>query len=285
MSAFGGLLMSRPSAKTDGAAADKASGSQGGADAASGGADAGAGGGAASAAPAECPPQPPAQPSLPTRSPRRTRWGQDSQCASLSSSVASSSPPRTPATLSPGPTLSPESAGPSLSKFKSNSHAPRGAPLPLAPSARGDDAWWGLPPDDKSEIQASAQAARAREMLLADAARHGGGGKLPPGVLPKKRGPAASGGAAGSGDGDGSADLADYCCFRDGRYRRPAQCGAIREDRPQTKFDFDVMVIELHSVLRKHSIEPGDALVSDILQWQVRAVDRSQRDRSEDRAR
>jgi hypothetical protein len=45
---------------------------------------------------------------------------------------------------------------------------------------------------------------------------------------------------------------------------------AICEQEPQTVFEFDVAVLELHSLLRTHGIEPSDDLVSDLFRWQMR---------------
>mmetsp|Transcript_57582 Transcript_57582/g.166665 ORF Transcript_57582/g.166665 Transcript_57582/m.166665 type:complete len:299 (-) Transcript_57582:135-1031(-) len=72
------------------------------------------------------------------------------------------------------------------------------------------------------------------------------------------------------------------CCFRrDGRKPRrfgggvsqntsaSSHCAAIREDRPETTFSRDVTLLELRSLLRSHSVEPSDALVADLLRWQV----------------
>jgi len=68
-------------------------------------------------------------------------------------------------------------------------------------------------------------------------------------------------------------DWNDFCCLRDsGDYRH---FEPIPEDKPETEFDKDVAMLELHSLLRHHAIEPKDTLVKDMLQWQTRTVDRS----------
>eukprot|EP00929_Paragymnodinium_shiwhaense_P110033 TRINITY_DN7671_c0_g2_i1.p1 TRINITY_DN7671_c0_g2~~TRINITY_DN7671_c0_g2_i1.p1 ORF type:complete len:320 (-),score=50.82 TRINITY_DN7671_c0_g2_i1:85-1044(-) len=63
-------------------------------------------------------------------------------------------------------------------------------------------------------------------------------------------------------------EFSDYCCY--GRTRR-STCESIMEDKPQMTFDYDVALLELRSVLRRHAIEPSDALVADLLRWQSRA--------------
>jgi hypothetical protein len=65
-------------------------------------------------------------------------------------------------------------------------------------------------------------------------------------------------------------DWNDLCCLRHGERFEP-----IREDQPETEFDKDVAMLELHSVLRRHSVEPREALVNDILEWQVRSAERT----------
>lgn len=88
-------------------------------------------------------------------------------------------------------------------------------------------------------------------------------------------------------------DFSDYCCFRDGRPPRrgnnnssssnsggsnahaavaKSQCTSIREDRPETVFLRDVALLELRSLLRKHAVEPTDALVGDLLLWQAEGM-------------
>mmetsp|Transcript_89507 Transcript_89507/g.177929 ORF Transcript_89507/g.177929 Transcript_89507/m.177929 type:complete len:223 (-) Transcript_89507:43-711(-) len=66
-------------------------------------------------------------------------------------------------------------------------------------------------------------------------------------------------------------DCGGYCCFRDGR---GSPCEAIREDRPHTVFEMDVAILELRSLLRRHSIEPNEALCNDLVMWQTRAGQR-----------
>lgn len=111
--------------------------------------------------------------------------------------------------------------------------------------------------------------------------------------VPSSKSSAAS--EAGSEEADRqdrkkSRDLSDYsgyCCFRDGRKPRRSSssnvapsstagatsspCEAIREDRPET-FSRDVALLELRSLLRSHAVEPSDALVGDLLRWQVGAM-------------
>lgn len=72
-----------------------------------------------------------------------------------------------------------------------------------------------------------------------------------------------------------SADYSNYCCFRE-----RGICQAIQEHRPCTDFNSDVMVLELHSLFRRHAIEPSDELVSDMLKWQTRATQTSARQSS-----
>lgn len=68
-------------------------------------------------------------------------------------------------------------------------------------------------------------------------------------------------------------DWKDFCCLRDtANYRR---FEPILEDQPETEFDKDVMMLDLHSVLRHHAIEPNEALVNDIWEWQVRSAERT----------
>merc|ERR1719321_1699666 len=67
----------------------------------------------------------------------------------------------------------------------------------------------------------------------------------------------------------GSLELNDFCCFRDPAMKRHV-CEPIPEDEPETKFDRDVAILELNSVLRHHSIEPSESLVDDVLRWQLR---------------
>jgi len=65
------------------------------------------------------------------------------------------------------------------------------------------------------------------------------------------------------------------CCFRESRISR-GECETINEDIPSTMFDCDLMVLELHSLLRSREIQPSDNLVTDLLQWQARASKRGQ---------
>merc|ERR1712137_725150 len=64
-----------------------------------------------------------------------------------------------------------------------------------------------------------------------------------------------------------------FCCFRESRISR-GECETIDEDLPSTIFDCDLMVLELHSLLRGQRIEPSDTLVTQLLQWQARASKR-----------
>lgn len=68
-------------------------------------------------------------------------------------------------------------------------------------------------------------------------------------------------------------DWNDFCCLRDNNnYRR---FEPIKEDQPETEFDKDVAMLDLHSVLRHHAVEPSEALVNDILEWQARTAERT----------
>jgi len=70
-----------------------------------------------------------------------------------------------------------------------------------------------------------------------------------------------------------SLDWNDFCCLRDtGNYRR---FEPILEDQPEASFDKDVAILELHSVLRHHKLDPTEALVKDMLQWQARSSERN----------
>mmetsp|Transcript_115547 Transcript_115547/g.246920 ORF Transcript_115547/g.246920 Transcript_115547/m.246920 type:complete len:309 (+) Transcript_115547:230-1156(+) len=62
-----------------------------------------------------------------------------------------------------------------------------------------------------------------------------------------------------------SVDYGGYCCLREGW--QGSTCEAIREDLPQTRFDDDVVALELRSLLRRYVIEPSDALIGDLLHW------------------
>merc|ERR1712146_213371 len=62
-----------------------------------------------------------------------------------------------------------------------------------------------------------------------------------------------------------SLDYGGYCCLREGW--QGSTCEAIREDLPQTRFDDDVVALELRSLLRQYVIEPSDALIGDLLYW------------------
>eukprot|EP00927_Polykrikos_kofoidii_P039024 TRINITY_DN33468_c0_g1_i3.p2 TRINITY_DN33468_c0_g1~~TRINITY_DN33468_c0_g1_i3.p2 ORF type:complete len:196 (+),score=25.72 TRINITY_DN33468_c0_g1_i3:409-996(+) len=67
----------------------------------------------------------------------------------------------------------------------------------------------------------------------------------------------------------GTLDYSDYCCY--GRLRR-STFEAIPEGQPQVRFDRDVNVLDLVSILRRNSVDASDALVSDLLTWKARAA-------------
>jgi len=60
------------------------------------------------------------------------------------------------------------------------------------------------------------------------------------------------------------------CCF----FREYKSCETIDEEHAQTQFEFDIMVLELHSLFRQHGIEPSDALVNDALKWNTKAAEK-----------
>ena len=51
------------------------------------------------------------------------------------------------------------------------------------------------------------------------------------------------------------------------RILKDAASESICEGEPLRAFEFDVMVLELHSLLRRNGIEPSDALVLDLIRW------------------
>lgn len=137
-------------------------------------------------------------------------------------------------------TLSPESLRPPLKLASSSRHVTASLSNPE------NEAWWGLPASEEEALRLREQTAKELEqMYQAKKAR------------------------ASDADKDGN-----FCCFREGRMPRNT-CESIKEDRPQTKFDFDVMVLELRSLLRSHQIEPSNTLVGDLLVWQARAAERT----------
>jgi len=179
----------------------------------------------------------PPQPALPMRMPRRSRGLDSNANSACSSSTSSQTPPGTPASLSP------ESLR-SLNRFRGG----------MQPSKSNEDPWWG-------SISQQEQNNKAQVV----------GFSFPDEVSRKRHIAAAAAAAARlkAKQTRNSVDYSDYCCFRE-----RGACQAIHEDRPYTDFDFDVMVLELHSLFRRHAIEPSDALVSDMLKWQARATEK-----------
>eukprot|EP00747_Dinoflagellata_sp_TGD_P215018 gnl/TRDRNA2_/TRDRNA2_87787_c0_seq2.p1 gnl/TRDRNA2_/TRDRNA2_87787_c0~~gnl/TRDRNA2_/TRDRNA2_87787_c0_seq2.p1 ORF type:complete len:295 (+),score=61.88 gnl/TRDRNA2_/TRDRNA2_87787_c0_seq2:107-991(+) len=225
----------------------------------------------------------PPVPAPPIRLPRRTR-GLDSSCASACGSL---SPPGTPASNSS------ESLTESRKVFR-GSHVAKGEALALLSSeslkslnssrpAKGEEAWWGLPPsacDPQSEEEREPSPAGKDE----DPPTNAQPPRQSEAEQKERLAAAAADRRKKALDALRSKQLqddkqGDYCCFRDPKTvsKRRGACEAIREDRPQTAFDLDVMVLELHSVLRRHAIEPSEDLVNDVLKWQVRAAQRSAR--------
>lgn len=68
-------------------------------------------------------------------------------------------------------------------------------------------------------------------------------------------------------------DVSDYCCFRGDRDRGLRPAGLVREDRPPD-FSRSLLLLELKDLLRQHSIDPSEALLGDLIRWQVRSAQR-----------
>mmetsp|Transcript_98144 Transcript_98144/g.246084 ORF Transcript_98144/g.246084 Transcript_98144/m.246084 type:complete len:318 (-) Transcript_98144:126-1079(-) len=286
------------------------------ADSAGGGADAGAGSSATASTGIDQEKQreqlrPPPQPSLPVRMPRRSSHRLDvpsSACSWASSSASSSCSSRASASLS-GLLVSPGATGNSATAAgtSANAAASDHAATPAAAAVAGASAVAAtvvavlatapgpapMPPEVIEDCKGKVD----------DAGPQGSAANIAPAGHEETE-EVSFGGRARVGDrAERTAtkkvrDLSDfggYCCFRDGRPPRRSNgsgtstsaatstagatsspCMAIREDRPETAFLRDVAVLELRSLLRRHAVEPSDALVRDLLQWQAAAVQRAQ---------
>lgn len=183
----------------------------------------------------------PPQPTPATRMPRRSR-GLDSESTSSigSGSSCASSLPGTPASvrqLPPGAGISGAHAG---------------------VSDKSQAGWWAaLLPSSLEEDEKVARAAEPSSSS-ADYLRKAQAHKMRKTAKVRDSG------------------YGDYCCFRDSHLIKTSKCGQIREDSEQTEFDDDVMVLKLKSILRRHGVEPGGALVGDLLDWQDQAVEQAQ---------
>lgn len=205
----------------------------------------------------------PPQPVLPARLPRRERQLLEHNAgASPSASRASSS------TSWPSPAEAPASPASPLDARALP------APSPAAPSASFVPA--GTAAAAAVGTVGAAQKADASVPVAAagGAAEHGAAGRPHPAAEASEKTD------RGKKQRDPS-DYGGYCCFRESRHHRSrhegrldgtaSQCAAIREDRPETAFHRDVVLLELRSLLRRHAVEPTDSLVADLLRWQALA--------------
>lgn len=197
------------------------------------------------------PPVPP-QPSLPVRLPRRIPRGFDSASStsytSYSSGAGNSSSsrslPGTPASLSS------QSLGPS--------HLP-GRLVEVEEEEQEVEE-----PEDLIDARVSGGGVSLATESHGDGAGHSGfDWSAERGAIAEKAKRASRARAFADKGGYNTA----HCCLgREGRLQRSGW-EAIREDQPQTAFDLDVASLELRSVLRRHSVEPSQALVGDLIQW------------------
>lgn len=285
--AFGGLLGMRK-LSTGGAGASSASvdSSAGGADAAAGGAGGIARAAAEKEAPAEVPlPIAPRAPALPVRMPRRSRHLLDHH-APPNASHASSSSSGSAASLLSLPAAGVFYSAPAFAAL------PAPAPAPPAAPAGSSSAGELASGDDSAHAASAPQASSSSDTSFVS-----DGPTVSASAASAASTSAAGSGAAAGADDDGKKlcfgsrepeDNSGYCCFRDARPKKErggrssgfvpgatasattSPCEAIREDRPEMVFERDVALLELRSLLRRHSVEPCDVLVGDLLQWQVR---------------